>query len=103
MADIFERNGARPAREPGRKIGQGHAQAMARLGLRELRNAANPSPQSVADTEMGLYGTAGPAEVAQTQGVETRGSRTRQDQPKQARKSEQARKPEQPSKQGREH
>jgi hypothetical protein len=69
MADIFERNGARPASEPGRKLGQGHFGAMARLGMKELRNAANPSPQSVADSEMGLFGTAGPMEAAQQQGV----------------------------------
>lgn len=72
MADVFERNGAQPAKPPHRKIGQGHAAAMGRLGLRELRNAFNPSPQSVADTEMGLYGTAGPMEAASQQGVEPR-------------------------------
>jgi hypothetical protein len=70
MADVFERNGSQPAQQPGRVIGNGHAQAMARLGLRELRNAFNPSPGSVADTEMGLYGTAGPMEVAGQQGVQ---------------------------------
>ena len=45
------------------KIGAGHASAMVRLGLRELRNAANPSRESIADTEMGLYGSATPQEV----------------------------------------
>jgi hypothetical protein len=65
MADVFERNGYRPAAQ---KYGQGHATAMARLGLKELRNAANPSPQSVADTEHGLYGTVSPAQAGQQQG-----------------------------------
>jgi hypothetical protein len=46
------------------KIGEGHASGMARLGLRELRNAANPSRESVADTELGLYGTATQGEIA---------------------------------------
>jgi hypothetical protein len=70
MADIFARNGYEPAGpDPPRKIGQGHLEAMGRLGLKELRNAANPSHESVADTEMGLYGTVGPAEAARQQGV----------------------------------
>jgi hypothetical protein len=47
-----------------RKIGSGHLEAMARLGLRELRNAANPSRESVADTEMGLFGTETQGEIA---------------------------------------
>jgi hypothetical protein len=38
---------------------------MARLGLKELRNAFNPSRESVADTELGLYGTATQGEIAQ--------------------------------------
>jgi hypothetical protein len=41
-----------------KKIGEGHLEAMARLGLKELRNALNPSRESVADSEIGLYGTA---------------------------------------------
>lgn len=45
------------------KFGAGHASAMVRLGFRELRNAANPSRESIADTEMGLYGSATPQEV----------------------------------------
>jgi hypothetical protein len=36
---------------------------MARLGLKELRNAANPARESVADAELGLYGTATQAEI----------------------------------------
>ena len=75
--DIFEKNGAQPAKQPSkeakprpRKIGEGHLSAMARLGLKELRNAFNPSPQSVADTEYGLYGTATPSEAGQQQGFQ---------------------------------
>ncbi len=47
MADVFERNGAQPAHQPGRKIGQDHAAHMAQLGLQELRNTAGPGPQHV--------------------------------------------------------
>ena len=46
------------------KIGEGHAAAMGRLGLAELRNAMNPSRESVATTDMGLYGAATPGEIA---------------------------------------
>ncbi len=46
------------------KIGSGHMHAMARLGLRELRNAVSPSKESVADQEIGLYGTLTQGEVA---------------------------------------
>lgn len=48
-----------------RKIGEGHAEAMMRLGLKELRNALNPSRESVADSEIGLYGTLTQGEIAQ--------------------------------------
>src|SRR5580704_17973274 len=51
-----------------RKIGEGHASAMFRLGLRELRNAAYPSRESVADTEVGLYGSLTQGEIAQARG-----------------------------------
>jgi hypothetical protein len=47
------------------KLGEGHAAAMFRLGLKELRNAANPSRESIADTEIGLYGTQTQGEIAQ--------------------------------------
>jgi hypothetical protein len=50
------------------KIGEGHAAGMGRLGLKELRNAVNPSRESVADTEVGLYGTATQLEVNQDRG-----------------------------------
>jgi hypothetical protein len=45
MADVFERNGARPARQPGRKIGQDFPGYMLKLGAQELRNATSPAPQ----------------------------------------------------------
>jgi hypothetical protein len=51
-----------------RKIGEGHLSAMARLGLKELRNALNPSRESVADQEIGLYGTATQGEIAEARG-----------------------------------
>ena len=51
-----------------RKIGEGHVAAMARLGLKELRNALNPSRESVADNEIGLYGTLTQGEIAQARG-----------------------------------
>ena len=46
------------------KIGDGHLAAMARLGLKELRNALNPSKESVADSEIGLYGSQTQGEIA---------------------------------------
>jgi hypothetical protein len=46
------------------KIGDGHLEAMARLGLKELRNALNPSKESVADSEIGLYGSQTQGEIA---------------------------------------
>jgi hypothetical protein len=48
-----------------RKWGEGHLAAMARLGLKELRNAANPSRESIADSEIGLYGSLTQGEIAQ--------------------------------------
>lgn len=45
------------------KLGAGHAAAMGRLGLKELRNAFNPSKESVADAELGLYGTPTPGQI----------------------------------------
>lgn len=47
-----------------RKIGEGHAAAMFRLGLKELRNAFTPSRESVADNELGLFGTETQGEIA---------------------------------------
>src|SRR3954469_1911125 len=46
------------------KIGEGHAEAMFRLGLKELRNAISPSRESVAADEIGIYGTATQGEIA---------------------------------------
>lgn len=39
---------------------------MLRLGFREIRNAMNPSRKSVADTEIGLYGTKTQGEIAES-------------------------------------
>ena len=50
------------------KIGEGTLAAMGRLGLKELRNAINPSKESVADTEIGMYGTATQGEIAEARG-----------------------------------
>jgi hypothetical protein len=50
--------------KPMAKIGDGHVAAMGRLGLKELRNALNPSKDSIADTEIGLAGTATQGEIA---------------------------------------
>lgn len=52
----------------GRKIGEGHAGAMFRLGLKELRNALNPSRESVADNEIGVFGTLTQGEIADARG-----------------------------------
>ena len=41
---------------------------MLRLGLKELRNAANPSRESVADAEVGLFGTQTQGEIAAARG-----------------------------------
>jgi hypothetical protein len=51
-----------------RKIGEGHAAAMGRLGIKELRNGFNPSRESVADQEIGLYGTLTQGEIADARG-----------------------------------
>lgn len=51
-----------------RKIGEGHAGAMFRLGLKELRNALNPSRDSVADNEIGVFGTLTQGEIADARG-----------------------------------
>jgi len=61
------------------KIGTGHASAMARLGLRELRNAVAPARDSIADTEMGLYGTRTPGEVADLRHGEARPQNSEQE------------------------
>lgn len=54
-----------------RKIGAGHASAMARQGLRELRGAFYPDSNVAQQPEYGLYGTLTPGEIAaDRQGVE---------------------------------
>ena len=58
----------------GRKWGEGHASAMWRLGLKELKNAFNPSRESVADQEIGLAGTATQGEIADARGGPGKGS-----------------------------
>ena len=57
-----------------RKIGEGHAAAMFRLGLKELRNALNPSRESVADQEIGVFGTQTQGEIADARGGPGNGS-----------------------------
>ena len=51
--------------EEQQKIGAGHASAMARLGLRELRGSLYPESNVAQQTEYGLYGTRTPGEVAE--------------------------------------
>jgi hypothetical protein len=52
--------------EDTRKIGEGHAAAMGRLGLRELRELGNPGGNVTQASEYGLYGSATPGEVAES-------------------------------------
>jgi len=51
-----------------RKIGEGHLGAMFRLGLKKLPNAMNHSRDSIADSEIGLYGTLTQGEIADARG-----------------------------------
>jgi hypothetical protein len=46
------------------KIGDGHAAAMARQGLREARASVYPNSNIASQTEYGIYGTKTPGEVA---------------------------------------
>lgn len=48
------------------KIGEGHAWAMWRQGLRELRGAMYPESNVAQQPEYGLYGTLTPGEVAES-------------------------------------
>lgn len=50
------------------KYGSGHAAAMGRLGLKELRNAASHGKDSIADTEIGLYGSLTQGQIADGMG-----------------------------------
>ncbi|WP_169974034.1 hypothetical protein [Tautonia rosea] len=47
------------------KLGAGHASAMWRQGLRELRAAVYPESNAAQPPEYGIYGTKTPGEVAQ--------------------------------------
>ena len=51
-----------------RKIGEGHAGAMLRQGLRELRAAMYPGSNVAQATEYGMYGTATQGEIAEARG-----------------------------------
>jgi hypothetical protein len=53
------------ASDPKPKIGAGHASAMWRQGLRELRSAFYPESNVSQPAEYGVYGTKTPGEVAQ--------------------------------------
>lgn len=46
------------------KIGDGHAAAMGRLGLRELRASMYPEGNVAQQPEMGVYGSLTPSEVS---------------------------------------
>lgn len=48
------------------KIGDGHASAMGRQGLQELRNALYLESNVAQQPEYGLYGTRTPGEVAES-------------------------------------
>lgn len=48
------------------KIGEGHAEAMLRQGLREARAALYPESNVAQQPEYGLYGTRTPGEVAES-------------------------------------
>jgi hypothetical protein len=48
-----------------RKIGDGHASAMFRQGLRELRGALYPDSNVAQPSELGLYGTLTPGEIGE--------------------------------------
>jgi hypothetical protein len=62
---------ARDAPQP--KIGAGHAEAMFRQGLAELRAAAGFSESNVAQPpQYGLYGTKTPGEVAEARKADER-------------------------------
>ena len=54
-----------PEKEQSPKLGAGHAAAMWRQGLRELRAAVYPESNVAQPPEHGLYGTKTPGEVAQ--------------------------------------
>lgn len=54
------------AKEPAeRKIGEGHASAMLRQGIRELRGSLYTGSNVAQQSEYGLYGTMTPGEIAE--------------------------------------
>lgn len=54
------------------KIGAGHAQAMLRQGLAELRSAVYPGSNVAQPPQYGLYGTKTPGEVMQEKQLDSR-------------------------------
>ncbi len=54
------------------KIGDGHVEAMARQGLRELRNSIYPSSNISNVTELGVFGTQTPGEIAEARREDVR-------------------------------
>ena len=57
------------------KIGEGHAAAMGRLGLAELRNASYPDSNVTQHTELGLYGTKTSGEITAERRGDSRDAR----------------------------
>lgn len=57
--------------KPEPKIGAGHAHAMWRQGLAELRAAVYSDSSIAQPTEYGIYGTATPSEVMQEKAGDT--------------------------------
>jgi hypothetical protein len=56
------------------KIGEGSLASAARLGLAELRNAVNPSRESIAASpDQGMYGNLTPGEISSARGPEQEG------------------------------
>lgn len=58
--------------DPDPKIGAGHASAMFRQGLAELRNALYQDSNVAQPAQYGLYGTKTPGEVAEARRAEER-------------------------------
>lgn len=62
----------KPNETPAPKIGAGHASAMFRQGLSELRNALYPGSNVAQPAQYGLYGTKTPGEVAEARREDAR-------------------------------
>lgn len=58
--------------DPKPKTGSGHASAMFRQGLAELRGALYPESNVAQPAQYGLYGTRTPGEVAESRRSEAR-------------------------------